>query len=244
MELRFVARESDYLLFEAEDGSSHRVLIDDSLRDAAKNSLEIKTSGIIPKDVQSKLRSGLSVSEVAKQYGVTESAIEPFAAPILDEIRYVIQSALATLVSDGQHMKTLQDLVLRAQPDTSFAARRTEAGWILTASGAHSYVWSYDPRAKILEATNEAAQKLSSMHSARDVITQTVPMRQADLPSQLPEHSYLAGGEPQASVHDLVEELRSRRQKPEDLKPSSAKGRASLPSWDEIVSGAHLDQEN
>jgi len=37
-------------------------------------------------------------------------------------------------------------------------------------------------------------------------------------------------------VHSLVEELRNRR-KQEDLKPATAKGRASLPSWDEIVLG-------
>jgi hypothetical protein len=39
-----------------------------------------------------------------------------------------------------------------------------------------------------------------------------------------------------ASVHDLVQELRARRN-PEEIKPASAKGRASLPSWDEIVLG-------
>lgn len=244
MELRFVARESDYLLFEGEDGSSHRILIDDSLRDAVKNSQEIKTSGIVPKDVQQQLRSGLSITEVAKQYGVTESAIEPFAAPILDEIRFVTQSALATLVSDGQHMKTLQELVLRSQPETRFTAHRTEGGWLVTAHGAHTFTWSYDPRAKVLEATNEAAQKLSSMHSARDVITQTVPVRPAEMAPSRTDFVNPPARESQASVHDLVEELRSRRQRPEELKPSSAKGRASLPSWDEIVSGAHLDQEN
>ena len=40
-----------------------------------------------------------------------------------------------------------------------------------------------------------------------------------------------------ASVHSLVEELRSRR-KQDEIKPATAKGRASLPSWDEIVLGA------
>jgi SpoVK/Ycf46/Vps4 family AAA+-type ATPase len=41
-----------------------------------------------------------------------------------------------------------------------------------------------------------------------------------------------------ASVHDLVQELRSRReQNTQELKPHSAKGRAALPSWDEIVLG-------
>lgn len=246
MELRFVARQSDYLLLEAEDGSSHQLLIDEQLKEALKNSQEIKSSGIVPKDVQNKLRSGMSVEEVAAELGVTESAIEPFAAPILDEIRYVLQSALATSVSDGQNMRSLEDLVLHSQPDSLFSARRTENGWVISAKGAHSYTWSYDPRAKVLEATSEAAKKLGSLHSARDVVTQTVPVkpeepRQVEVQASEQQPSDVQG----ASVHDLVQELRSRRDaKQEELKPSSAKGRASLPSWDEIVSGAHLDSDD
>lgn len=242
MELRFVAKESDYLLLESEDGASHRVLIDDSLRDAIRNTQEIVSSGIVPKDVQQRLRSGSTVAEVAAHFGVTESAIEPFAAPILDEIRYVIQSALATLVSDGQTMRTLEEVVLRIQPDTRFSAHRSDSGWVLTASGAHTYTWKFDPRAKLLEPTSESAQKLSSLNSAREVVTQTAPVRAAQPVAA--EQSDEPVDSPKASVHDLVEELRSRREKPEELRPSSAKGRASLPSWDEIVSGAHLDSED
>ncbi len=247
MELKFVARQSDYLLLEAEDGSSHRLLIEDQLRDALKNTQEIKSSGIVPKDVQNQLRSGKTVAEVASGLGVTESAIEPFAAPILDEIRFVLQSALSTQVSDGQNMRTLEDLVLHSQPDSEFTAHRSDQGWIVSAKGAHTYTWSYDPRSKLLEASSEAAKKLGTLHSARDVITQTVPVRTEEPrqaqrgPEAIEEQESVAG----ASVHDLVQELRSRRSvRTEELKPSSAKGRASLPSWDEIVSGAHLDSDD
>ena len=245
MELKFVARQSDYLLVEAEDGSSHQLLIDDQLKDAIKNTQEIVTSGIVPKDVQNKLRAGLSVEEVAAELGVTQSAIEPFAAPILDEIRYVLQSALSTEVSDGQNMKTLEELVNLSQPESTFSAHRGEAGWVITARGAHSYTWSFDPRAKLLEPTSEAAKKLSSLHSARDVVTQTVPVKSEEPKPPREEPVSEDSNESNASVHDLVQELRSRRDaKEQDLKPSSAKGRASLPSWDEIVSGAHLDNED
>lgn len=242
MELRFVARESDYLLLESEDGNSHRVLIDEPLRDAVRNTQEIVSSGVVPKDVQQRLRSGASVEEVAAHYGVTESAIEPFAAPILDEIRYVIQTALATQLSDGKQMSTLEELVLRIQPETSFTAHRTDAGWVLSAIGAHTYTWKFDPRSKLLEPSSESAQKLSGHNGAREVITQTVPVRNTATHTETEPAP--VKDQPRASVHDLVEELRSRREKPDELKPSSAKGRASLPSWDEIVSGAHLDPED
>ena len=240
MELRFVAKESDFLILEAEDGVRHRLLIDDSVREALKNTHEIRSSSFSPKDVQNMLRSGLSVAEVAKQLGITERAIEPFAAPILDEIRFVLGAALDTLVSDGQNMRRLEDLVLHSQPDSVFSAFRGDSGWVVNAKGAHTYTWSFDPKSRSLEPTSESAKKLGSLHSARDVITQTVPVRthEPELPI-VPEQE-----ETSASVHDLVQELRSRRQKPEELKPSSAKGRASLPSWDEIVSGAHLDSDD
>lgn len=242
MELRFVARESVFLLLESEDGTSHRVPIDDALRDAVRNTYEIVSSGIVPKDVQQMLRSGSSVAEVAAHFGVTEAAIEPFAAPILDEIRYVIQTALATVMSDGSQMRTLEEVVLRSQPESSFSAQRTDSGWVLTATGAHSYSWKFDPRSKVLEPTSESAQKLANMNGVREVVTQTVPVRSAEPDNQEPLEE--ANEPSQASVHDLVQELRSRRQKPEELKPSSAKGRASLPSWEEIVSGAHLEPED
>lgn len=239
MELRFVSKESDYLILETESGDRYRLLVDDSVREAFKNNEEIRSSQASPKEIQNMLRAGKSVSEVAKSLGVTESAIEPFAAPILDEIAFVLSGALNTLLSDGQNMRRLEDLVLHSQPETTFTAHREEAGWVITAKGAHQYSWSFDPRTKQLEAISESAKKLGSLHSARDVVTQTVPVRahEPDLPEEVES-------EPQASVHDLVQELRSRRAKPEEVRPSSSKGRASLPSWDEIVSGAHLDSED
>jgi hypothetical protein len=47
---------------------------------------------------------------------------------------------------------------------------------------------------------------------------------------------------PAASVLDLVAE-RKLREEGESTKPASAKGRASLPSWDEIVLGAGGPEE-
>lgn len=240
MELRFVAKESDFLILEAESGDRFRLLIDDGVREALSHNEEIRASSASPKDIQNLLRAGKSVTEVAAELSVTEAAIAPFAAPILDEIAFVLNGALNTLVSDGQNMRRLEELVSYSEPEATFSAHRDERGWVITAKGSQNYTWTYEPRTKVLEAISESARKLGSLHSARDVVTQTVPVRthEPELPTEINE-------EPQASVHDLVEELRSRRAaKPEEVKPSSAKGRASLPSWDEIVSGAHLDSND
>lgn len=242
MELRFVAKESDFLILETESGERHRLLIDDSIRDALRNTEQIRSSQASPKDIQNLLRSGKTVSEVAMELGVTEGAIAPFAAPILDEIAFVLSGALNTQVSDGQNMMRLEELVLQAQPDSSFGAFRESGNWVVMAKGNQNFSWRFDPRTKSLEPNNEAAKKLANLHSARDVVSQTIPARSHE--TVLPEPQQVEVDTPQASVHDLVQELRSRRAKPEEVKPSSAKGRASLPSWDEIVSGAHLDSND
>ena len=239
MELRFVSKESDYLILETESGDRYRLLVDDAVRDAFKNTEEIRSSQASPKDIQNMLRAGKSVAEVAQTLQVTESAIAPFAAPILDEIAFVLSGALNTMVSDGQNMRRLEELVLHSQPDSKFSAHREDSGWVVTAKGNHTFSWSFDPRTKLLEPISESAKKLGSLHSARDVVTQTVPVR-----SHEPELPQAEEPQTQASVHDLVQELRQRREKPEEVRPSSSKGRASLPSWDEIVSGAHLDSDD
>ena len=75
----------------------------------------------------------------------------------------------------------------------------------------------------------------------REVVRQTVrPVHPAAVEPAPPKEQIAdnssEANQPSASVHDLVQELRARRA-PEEIKPASAKGRASLPSWDEIVLG-------
>ncbi len=104
MELKFVSREGDYLVFETAEGTRVRTLIDDQIRDAIRKVQPLESSNFTPREVQQQIRSGLSVSEVAVNLGVPESAVEPFALPILDEIRYIIDAALNTTLPDGPTM--------------------------------------------------------------------------------------------------------------------------------------------
>ena len=104
MELRFVNRESDFLVFETSEGEKLRALVDDQLRDAVRNSQQITNSGISPREVQNRIRAGEKVEAIAEALGVPTSTIEPFAAPILDELNYVLEAALSTEVNDGNKM--------------------------------------------------------------------------------------------------------------------------------------------
>lgn len=234
MDLRFVAKESDYLVLEDSTGERHRVLIDDEVRDALKQSQQALQSGISPREVQSRLRAGEDLDSIAADLGVTVGAIEPFAAPILDELKYVIQAALSTQIADGDKMVPLREIIERDNPGASFTAKRDDDGWLVSASGKSQMMWKFDPRSKSLEAKNPAATDLLKTHASRDIVTSTIDIVQQE---QAEEAS-------NASVHDLVEELRARRNKPEQVRPATAKGRASLPSWDEIVLGTNQGSDS
>lgn len=232
MDLRFVARESDFLILENSSGERFRVLIDDQLRDATKQNLLPQQSGVAPREVQSRLRAGEELEAIATDLGVSVAAIEPFAAPIIDELNFVIQAAMNTLVADGDAMVSLQELMQRDNPGANYKAHRKEDRWIITVSGSRTLVWRFDPRSKSLEPANSEATDLIKSHAPRDIVTATIQV----IPEQEEE------GE-SASVLDLVEELRARRKQPETVRPAPAKGRASLPSWDEIVLGTNQSSE-
>jgi len=155
---------------------------------------------------------------------VPTSTIEPFAAPILDELNYVLEAALATEVNDGNKMVPFRELITKEDPEATFSLHREDEKWVVTVSGVKKMLWHYDNKARHLEPMDPNASSVAKVHASRDIVTSTIEVVQE------PEEA------PEASVHDLVEELRSRRQK-EPIKPATAKGRASLPSWDEIVLG-------
>lgn len=238
MELRFVRREGDFLVFESADGTSMLAPIDESIREALRRNNPGVRESVSPKEVQAAIRAGESLEDLAARLGVPEESIEPFAAPILDELRFVLESALSTTLSSNDRMRSFRELVDEAFPGAQFSIRKQEQQWILQ-SGS-SLTWGFDPKSRTLDPISPAAKDLAkSFNSAREVIRSAPVVQETSKPEPIAQAPVETETEqPQvASVHDLVQELRSRRN-PEELKPASAKGRASLPSWDEIVLGA------
>lgn len=234
MELKFVSRDNDLLIFETSDGTRLTALLDDSLREAIRRQQIVESATFTPREVQALIRQGFELQDVAQRLGVPESAIEPFALPILDELRFVLEAALNITLPDGPTMKRFEEIVLNAEPNATFKVAKGEDGWEVTATGTQRYTWIFDPKTRVIESTNEAARKIGRTISVKDAIFEPSPK-----PSEPADEA------PQASVHDLVQELRSRRQGQAEIKPQTAKGRASLPSWDEIVLGtSHLDADS
>jgi hypothetical protein len=129
-------------------------------------------------------------------------------------------------------MKRFEDMVLASDPSANFKAIKSDLGWEIIAKGNGTYSWLFDLRSRVIEPNSESARKIGKANSVRDsIFTAAIPVQEVieEVEEVQPEG---------ASVHDLVQELRSRReQSTQELKPHSAKGRAALPSWDEIVLG-------
>ncbi|MDG2497075.1 MAG: septation protein SepH [Aquiluna sp.] len=240
MDIRFVSRDGEDLIFESDAGDRFIAPIDDALRASLKNNPRVITADFSPKFVQDQLRQGRSVEQIATDLGVETSSLEPFAAPILDELRFVLQAALDTQVTDGNVMRRFEDLVSEEFPNAEFRVHKHDGSWTVEVDSDQLLSWRFDPKLRHIEPTSPASTKLAKAQSSRDVISSANPkVRPTPETQATPEHAQElvdASSTTSASVHSLVEELRSRRSQ-EEIKPATAKGRASLPSWDEIVLG-------
>lgn len=258
-DLKFVAREGDYLVFETTDGIRHRAPLEDGLRDALRRSYTIQPSDLAPAEIQKQIRAGKTVAELASEYSISVESIEPFAVPILDELRYLLQSALTVQIADGPIMTSFEELVQRTLPNPGWKIFKQDGRWIISAAdSAQSASWYYQPQSRTLEPKDALAKTISRLEGKKaelipprptvlNVVAQeevTVvkshPASGAELKQESDEPAIVESAG--ASVLDLVAQLRQRRS--EENKPASAKGRAPLPSWDEIVSETNSETDS
>ena len=258
-ELRFVSREGDYLVFESIGGERFRVPVDESIRDGVRQTARA-TQGTSPRFIQTRIRQGASIAEIAAETGEPEAYVELFAAAVQDELRYLLDTALAVSLPDGSSMSAFRALIERQVGATDWSISKPAEDWQLTAKyESGEAVWAFNPHILSLEPSNSNARELS--RHERELVADTRPLKTVASPAipavSNPQASEpAASGQPQAeprpssddaaapaaSVLDLVAQ-RKLREEGESTKPASAKGRASLPSWDEIVLGAGGPEE-
>jgi hypothetical protein len=85
-----LSEDGKSLIVETDDGEQIAILADANLRqmlrDRPRPQLEIEMdSGMTPREIQTKIRAGASVEEIAEISGMPESRVEAFAAPVLAE---------------------------------------------------------------------------------------------------------------------------------------------------------------
>jgi len=182
-DLRISSTDGEMLILEAQDGTKHRLLIDDNLRSAIRGSAmsASKSVTLTPREIQSAVRGGTSVEELLARSGDSRDYVEKFAQPVLDELTHVLSSALGIRISvAGDRYNDIsqvefgeiiaQRLTASGVFGSSWSTLRDENHtWRVTVeyelSGAkEKAVWSFDLKKLLLSPENENAIALSTQN--------------------------------------------------------------------------------
>lgn len=133
LELDSLHADGEHLILRGPDGQHYRLVIDESLRVAVRRDrphLEAlraqEASTLRPRDIQSRIRAGASVEEVAAEGGLTLEAVRRYEGPVQAERSWLAEQTRALPIGREVGAPTLGDLVV-----DRLAARgvTTEASW-------------------------------------------------------------------------------------------------------------------
>lgn len=156
------------------EGQRFTIPVDAELRSGIAHRPGVSsTGGTSPREIQSLLRSGLTVSEVAERTGEDADHVARFEAPITAELAFVLERALGVPVTthDDEDATTFGLAIesrLRAQGGTvsRWQAYRLADEWVVGAEFVVGTVtedatWAFDPRKLTLVPTNPVAVRVS-----------------------------------------------------------------------------------
>jgi hypothetical protein len=245
-ELKVVGLDVDgkRIICEANGSAEKFILLsDDRLRAAVRGEKTVSTqtqvvvevpSGLRPKEIQAKIRSGASVEQVAAAAGADIARVERFAHPVLLERSRAAELATAAhpVLADGPSVMTLLETVTSAlvargldPEDTSWDAWRNEDGrWTvqmgwkagLSDNVAH---FRFTPGAHggTVTAFDDAACELIDPDFARP-LRPLAPVAQLDF--------------------EEPEPLAAAPEPPQEPKPARArKGKPPVPAWEDVLLG-------
>lgn len=182
-QLTFVGLTDDgaRLVLSAPDGQRYSVPIDQRLSVAVRRDrsrlgqLEIEMDGgIRPKDIQARIRAGMSAEEIAAAAGVPVESVRRFEGAVLDERAFVAEKASGTTVRTPTGSGPLAEVVAErlasrgVDPSTMRwdSWRREDGRWVvMLAYGAgggeeQSATWLYDVVARAVVPGDEEARWL------------------------------------------------------------------------------------
>ncbi len=159
------------------DGLEYRIVVDEvTLSRLKRPHVASAQTRVSPREIQSQLRAGLTREEVAELTGASAEEVARFEGPVLAELEYIINAALALpafsedsvgddrSVSVGARVRTQIENVGGA--DERWASWRNPAGeWHLkctfdVAGIAHEGRWSFEPKHHQLTPLNDEAANL------------------------------------------------------------------------------------
>ena len=182
-DLRINSADGEHLVLESQDGTKHRLLIDDSLRNAVRQAGVSASSSIklTPREIQSAIRAGESVENLIAKSGDPRDYIEKFSQPVLDELTHVLATALGVRISvAGDRYNEVSQtefgeiissrLIASGVASHSWSTHRDENhSWRITVSyelngQKQSAIWSFDLKKLLLSPENDVAVTLSTQN--------------------------------------------------------------------------------
>lgn len=200
-QLRVIGSEDGCLVLATESGHRFTLAVDDVLRSELRRShraREERPRGPrpSPRDIQARIRAGMSSAEVVEALGVTADDVARYEGPVLAEREHVVDMALAVPVlvaGDIDHATTPTfGTAVRAKlADAEASGERWSSwkdasGWVVklefrSADVDHDARWDFNPRRGTLSPRNTDASQLSRQGSLPDGL---IPrLRALDAPS-------------------------------------------------------------
>jgi len=162
---------------------THRIPLDERLRTAARGQLapfgsDRAQSELSPKEMQSRLREGATVEEVAKAAGVPVARVLPYFVPVEAERSRIVDEARAARMHRnrgpaastplGQAVDTRLQDVTGIKPETIAwtARRRRDGAWVVgvsySARGRRKAEWLWQPVSREVSPLDPAAARLGA----------------------------------------------------------------------------------
>lgn len=182
--LRFVRREEDSIIFTDESGETFSISVDETLLAETRNALRSSQGAtkVNPRIIQSLIRGGKSRDEIIQETGADISDIERYEAPVLAERDYMLARAHQVRVkvqssenADQQFGSVIAERLIALGVSVSewIAWRDDEAGWMIKLeyvdnTAEHRAVWTFDHKKSLLTPITPDAVQLSRQSDPSD----------------------------------------------------------------------------
>ena len=250
-ELIFVGRTDDneQIILMDEDGQEFQLAIDDhlvrSVTTITKPSNETSIAlGVSPRDIQTRIRRGESVTQIALESGVADERIARYAGPVLAERKHMANRAQQTFLRRQIADVTLFEAVMAQLSDRDADSleyswdswRREDSRWTVTinwqiGSGNGLATWIFDPLSQTILAIDEEARWLIQDETAPVTKSEEVRPRLVGLPASIPD-------EVSQDLEELEPPAWAGPGHPTMPVPISVPNQnTDAPSWDDILFG-------
>lgn len=143
-ELRFerLSEDGTHLVLEDGRGVQYSVPVDESLAACVRRGLHRttarqSTASITPRDIQSLIRQGVTVDEVAARTDLAMDFIQRFAEPVMAEMDFVIQRARRLAIHSAGQQIPVEELVDRAARQADVPTQELE--WSCRKTDEHAW---------------------------------------------------------------------------------------------------------